>query len=92
MSGADMPTISAIVRKWYLPRREPSSAVRDIQEEVNRGMTHDEVVANEIAKYMNLLRIEAAENPEVEIQNQKTEARAKLESFGVNVENLKICT
>ena len=55
-------------------------------------MTQDEVVANEIAKYMNLLRIEAARDPEVEIQNQKTEARAKLESFGVNVENLKIST
>ena len=53
-------------------------------------MNHDEVVINEIAKYVNLLRIEKSKDRDAELRNQKRESRVKLESLGVNVEILEI--
>lgn len=53
-------------------------------------MTKEELVATEITRYMDLLRVKQAEDKERELENQLRESRAKLESFGVTVENLKI--
>lgn len=53
-------------------------------------MTDKELVATEITHYMDLLRVKRAEDREKELENQLRESRAKLESFGVTVENLKI--
>ena len=53
-------------------------------------MTEKEQATNMIGQYMNLLRIEQAENRDIEIKNQLCEARAKLEALGIVVENLKI--
>ena len=53
-------------------------------------MTDKELVATEITHYMDLLRVKQAENWKKELDNQLRESRAKLESFGVTVENLKI--
>ena len=58
-------------------------------QEVN-VMTKEELVANEITRYMDLLRVKQAEDKEKELENQLRESRAKLESFGVTVENLTI--
>lgn len=53
-------------------------------------MSHDEVVSVEIGKYMNLLRIEKSQDRDKELRNQMRESRAKLESFGINIETLEI--
>ena len=53
-------------------------------------MTDKEMVATEITHYMNLLRAKQAEDIKKELDNQLRESRAKLESFGVTVENLRI--
>ena len=57
--------------------------------EVDR-MTREELVATEITRYMDLLRVKTADDREKELDNQLRESRAKLESFGVNVEKLTI--
>ena len=57
--------------------------------EVDR-MTREELVATEITRYMDLLRVKKADDKEKELDNQLRESRAKLESFGVNVEKLTI--
>ena len=51
-------------------------------------MTDREIVATTIERYAALKRIENAQNRDDEIQNQKIELRAKLETFGVNLEDL----
>ena len=53
-------------------------------------MTKEELVAAEITRYMDLLRAKQAEDIKKELDNQLRESRAKLESFGVTVENLRI--
>ena len=53
-------------------------------------MTKEELVATEISRYMDLLRVKQAADKEKELDNQLRESRAKLESFGVTIENLKI--
>ena len=53
-----------------------------------RRMTDREIVAMTIERYAALKRIENAQNREEEINNQKIELRAKLELFGVNLEDL----
>ena len=53
-------------------------------------MTKEELIATEITRYMDLLRVKKAEDKEKELDNQLRESRAKLESFGVTIENLKI--
>ena len=53
-------------------------------------MTKEELVATEITRYMDLLRVKQAADKEKEVDNQLRESRAKLESFGVTIENLKI--
>ena len=58
-------------------------------QEVN-VMTEKEQATNMIAKYMDLLRIEKAENRDREIKNQLREAKAMLEALGVVVEDLVI--
>lgn len=53
-------------------------------------MTEKEQATNMIAKYMDLLRIEKAEDRDREIKNQLREAKAMLEVLGIVVENLVI--
>lgn len=53
-------------------------------------MTEKEQATNMIAKYMDLLRIEKAEDRDREIKNQLRETRAMLEALGVVVEKLVI--
>lgn len=53
-------------------------------------MTEKEQATNMIAKYMDLLRIEKAEDRDREIKNQLREAKAMLEALGIVVENLVI--
>ena len=53
-------------------------------------MTDREMIANTIDRYMDLQRIEVAEDRDKEILNQKTNLSAQLEAFGIVVENLKI--
>ena len=53
-------------------------------------MTDKESIATEINKYMNLLRIIQAEDKLKEANNQLRESRAKLEAYGVTVEDLHI--
>ena len=49
-----------------------------------------ELTIYKIEKYMDLLRIEKAEDREREIGNQKRELKAELEAMGVTVEDLRI--
>ena len=53
-------------------------------------MTEKEQATNMIAKYMDLLRIEKAEDRDREIKNQLREVKAMLEALGIVVENLVI--
>ncbi len=53
-------------------------------------MTREELVASEITRYMDLLRVKKADDKEKELDNQLRESRAKLESFGVVVDKLVI--
>ena len=53
-------------------------------------MTEKEQATNMIAKYMDLLRIEKAEDRDREIKNQLRETKAMLEALGVVVEDLVI--
>ena len=43
-----------------------------------------------IQRYMDILRLEAAEDKDKEIANQKRETGAILQALGVTVEDLKI--
>lgn len=62
--------------------------ILDMEEEINNA----EIIKNEIARYMSLLRIERANNghPNCELSNEITESRVTLEALGVNVEGLKL--
>ena len=51
-------------------------------------MTDKEMIASTIERYAAIRRIENAQNRDEEIQNQKIELRAKLQTFGVNLEDL----
>ena len=51
-------------------------------------MTDKEMIASTIERYAAIRRIENAQNRDDEIQNQKIELRAKLQTFGVNLEDL----
>ena len=53
-------------------------------------MTEKEQATSMIAKYMDLLRIEKAEDRDREIKNQLRETKAMLEALGVVVEDLVI--
>ena len=53
-------------------------------------MTDREQAINAISRYMDLLRIKAAQDKETEIDNQICEIKAQLEALGVVVENLVI--
>ena len=56
-------------------------------------MSDEELVAATITRYMNLLRIRAAKDPEAmknEVDNQICEAKAQLEALGIVAENLVI--
>ena len=53
-------------------------------------VSDNELVMTTISRYMDVLRIEGAADREAEIETQKRELRATLESMGVNVETLKI--
>ena len=53
-------------------------------------MTEKEQATSMIAKYMDLLRIEKAENREREIKNKLRETKAIQEALGVVVEDLVI--
>ena len=53
-------------------------------------MTEKEQATSMIAKYMDLLRIEKAEDRDREIKNQLRETKAMLEALGIVVENLVI--
>ena len=55
-------------------------------------MTDKELIGVTVSRYMDLLRIQAAANPAIEIANQLRELRVQLSSFGINVEELKIDT
>lgn len=56
----------------------------------NENMTKEEQATFLIDAYMNILRLEKAENKDAEIFNQKCGVRAKLEALGVTVDNLEI--
>ena len=53
-------------------------------------MTEKEMIAATISLYVNLQRIKVAPDRDKEIDLQLREARAKLETFGVNLENLMV--
>ena len=53
-------------------------------------MSDKELVTQKVEKYMDLLRVEQAEDRDKEIRNQKRELRAELEALGVVVEDLTI--
>ena len=53
-------------------------------------MTEKELARELIAKYMDLQRIEKAEDWKREIRNQLRETRAMLETLGVVTEDLTI--
>ena len=55
-----------------------------------RAMTDKEQIAVMIDKYMDLLRIKGTRDRETEIENQLCETRAKLQAFGVAVDDLVI--
>ena len=54
------------------------------------NMTEKEQAASMISKYMDLLRIEKAEDRDREIKNQLCETKAMLEALGIVAENLVI--
>ena len=51
-------------------------------------MTDHEISIMTIERYAALVRIEHAQNRDEEIKNQKIELRAKLQTIGVNLEDL----
>ena len=53
-------------------------------------MTKEELTSITVSRYMDLLRIQKAEDRDKEIENQKRELRVVLETMGVAVENLRI--
>ena len=54
------------------------------------NMTKEEQATSMIAKYMDLLRIEKAEDRDREIKNQLRETKAILEALGIVADNLVI--
>lgn len=55
---------------------------------MNERMTEAEQKATLIDQYVNLQRIKVAQDKDEEVSYQIKATRAKLESMGVNVENL----
>ena len=53
-------------------------------------MSDTELKSTTVTRYMNLLRIEQAEDYKREVTNQKRELKVILESMGIAVEDLKI--
>ena len=53
-------------------------------------MTKEEQATTMISKYMDLLRIEKAEDRDREIKNQLRETKAMLEALGIVADNLVI--
>ncbi|MBQ9348431.1 MAG: hypothetical protein IJT94_14040 [Oscillibacter sp.] len=53
-------------------------------------MSDKELVNTTVSRYMDLLRIEKAEDYKREVANQKQELRVILESMGIAVDDLKI--
>ena len=53
-------------------------------------MTDKEQIATMIDKYMDLLRIKGTPDRDTEIDNQLCQTRAKLQAFGVVVDELVI--
>ena len=53
-------------------------------------MTREELVATEITRFIDLQRVKKAEDKERELDILIKESRAKLETFGVAVENLTL--
>ena len=53
-------------------------------------MSDKELITHKIEKYMDLLRIEQAQDREKEIGNQKRELKVELEAMGITVEDLRI--
>lgn len=53
-------------------------------------MTQQEQATTFINEYMNLQRIEKSPDRDKEIENQKTELKAKLEALGIVTEDLVI--
>ena len=72
------------MKRWSATQKEA-----DKMQEVD-VMTEKEQATSMIAKYMDLLRIEKAENRDREIKNQLRETKAMLEALGVVVEDLVI--
>ena len=54
------------------------------------NMTKEEQATGMISKYMDLLRIEKAEDRDREIKNQLRETKAMLEALGIVADNLVI--
>ena len=54
------------------------------------GMTEKEQLGTLIDSYTNLQRIKAADNRDKEIAYQLAAVRAKLEAYGIMVENLDL--
>ena len=53
-------------------------------------MSDKELVNTTVSRYMDLLRIQKAQNRDAEIENQKRELKVILEAMGITVEDLKI--
>ena len=53
-------------------------------------MTEEELASVAIRRYMDLLRIQAAKNRDVELGNQLREAKAQLQALGIPTEELTI--
>ena len=53
-------------------------------------MTKEEQATGMITKYMNLLRIQQAEDRDREIENQLCETKAQLQALGIVVDELVI--
>ena len=56
----------------------------------DENMSDKELVNTVVSRYMDLLRIEQAEDYRREIANQKQELKVILESMGIAVADLKI--
>ena len=77
-------SIQPLMKRWSATQKGA-----DKMQEVD-VMTEKEQATSMIAKYMDLLRIEKAENRDREIKNQLRETKAMLEALGVVVEDLVI--
>ena len=53
-------------------------------------MSKEELAANAIARYVDLLRIQAAPDKDVELNNQLSATRALLQTLGIMVDDIVI--